>query len=165
MPAPVCVSGVRGVESPCAALCSCIFGRVTGRERSGWYVVELSEFGPDDEASVQACVDIENACLVDAPWWHPSTVFRQTMLMRHGWDGEIPRCFLVEVDGSRQPVGRAALHTGSYDNLDVAWVELAIRPECRRRGYGTAAMQLACEVVRSMGRSKVGWFGWVGEQT
>jgi RimJ/RimL family protein N-acetyltransferase len=132
-------------------------------DRSGWYVVELREFGPDDRASVEAYVAIENACLVDAPWWHPNTVYRQTMLMRHGWDGEVGRHFLVDVED--RAVGRAAVHTSNYDNLDQAWVELSIHPEHRRRGHGTLALQRAFDVVRSAGRTKVGWFGWVGEQT
>ena len=62
-------------------------------------LVELQQFGPDDEASVATYVAVENACLVDAPWWHPTTVNRQTMLMRHGWDGEVGRHFLLHADG------------------------------------------------------------------
>jgi RimJ/RimL family protein N-acetyltransferase len=127
--------------------------------------VELREFGPDDEASIAEYVAIGNAILVDAPWWYPETVYRQTMLMRHVEDGEVSRYFLVQVDGEEEAVGRAAVHTSEHDNLDVAWVELAIRPECRRRGYGTAALRRAFDVARSVGRTKVGWYGWVGEQT
>ena len=127
--------------------------------------MELREFGPDDQASVEACVAIENACLVDAPWWHPSTAFRQTMLMRHGGDGEPGRYFLVHADDVDEPVGRVALHTSEYDNLDLAWVELAVHPAYRRRGYGTEAMRRTFDVARAAGRTKVGWFGWVGEQT
>ena len=99
-----------------------------------------------------------------APWWHPTTVYRQTMLMRHGWDGEVGRHFLLHADGE-VALGRAAVHSSDYDNLDAAWVELSIHPEQRRRGYGTAGMRQAFDVVRSMGRTKAGWFGWVGERT
>jgi GNAT superfamily N-acetyltransferase len=126
-------------------------------------LVELLQFGPDDEASIATYVAIENACLVDAPWWHPHTVYRQTMLMRHGWDGEVGRHFLLRADG--QVVGRAAVHSSDYDNLDASWVELAIHPDLRRRGYGAAGMQQTFDVVRSMGRTKAGWFGWAGERT
>ena len=59
--------------------------------------------------------------------------------MRHGWDGEVGRYFLVHADGVDEPVGRAGLYTGEYDNLDLAWVDLGIHPDHRRRGYGTAA--------------------------
>jgi RimJ/RimL family protein N-acetyltransferase len=127
--------------------------------------VVLRELGPDDEQSIAAYVAIENACLVDAPFWHRSTVFRQTMLMRYGGDGEVGRHLLVHVDDVGGPVGRLGLFTSEYDNLDLAWVELAIHPDHRRRGYGTAALRGACDLARSMGRSTVGWFGWVGERT
>src|SRR6187399_2120790 len=104
-----------------------LIGRVIGAVGSGCLLVELQQFGPDDEASVATYVAVENACLVDAPWWHPTTVHRQTMLMRHGWDGEVGRHFLLHADG--EVVGRAAVHTSDYDNLDAAVVELAIHPE------------------------------------
>ncbi len=87
------------------------------------------------------------------------------MLMRHGGDGEPGRYFLVHADGVDEPVGRVALHTSEYDNLDLAWVELAVHPTYRRRGYGTEAMRRTFDVARAAGRTKVGWFGWVGEQT
>ena len=133
---------------------------------SGWYVVELREFGPDDEAAINAYVAIGNAGIaLDAPWWHPDTVYRQTMAMRHVEDGEVSRYFLVRVDGEEEAVGRLAVHVGEHDNRDLAWVELGIRPGCRRRGHGLQAMHLAFDVARSMGRTKAAWFAWVGEQT
>ena len=55
--------------------------------------MELREFGPDDEASIAEYVAIGNAILVDAPWWYPETVYRQSMLMRHVEDGEVSRYF------------------------------------------------------------------------
>ena len=127
--------------------------------------LHLSEFGPEDRSSVEAYVEIDRECLVDAPWWHPNTVYRQTMVMRHGWDGEVGRHFLVQVAGHDEAVGKVGLYTSDYDNLDLAWVELAIRPERRRKRYGTLGMQRAFDVARAMGRTKVGWFGWDGEQT
>jgi RimJ/RimL family protein N-acetyltransferase len=127
--------------------------------------VHLKEFGPDDRSSVETYVEIDRACLVDAPWWHPTTVYRQTMVMRHGWDGEVGRYFLIHVGDLDEAVGKVELHTSDYDNLDLAWVVLAIRPELRRRGYGTHGMQRAFDAARAMGRTKVGWFGWDDEQT
>ena len=54
--------------------------------------MELREFWPDDDESVAAYVDVENAVeAVDAPEQHPMTVGRMTAWLRHGWDGEPPR--------------------------------------------------------------------------
>jgi GNAT superfamily N-acetyltransferase len=125
--------------------------------------IDLREIAPDDEAAVAAYVAVENACLVDAPWWPRSTVFRQRMLMIHGDGTETARFFLVEHDG--ETVGRLAVHLPLHDNLDLSWIELAVHPDHRRRGHGGAAMDLAFGLVREEGRSKVGWFGWENETT
>jgi RimJ/RimL family protein N-acetyltransferase len=128
--------------------------------------IKLRELTADDDAGITAYVELDEACrLADCPWWPRLTVFRQTMLMRHGWDGEIGRYFLVEAEGVDQPVGRVGLYTSDYDNLDQALIELGIHPAHRRRGYGRAGMTSGYEVVRAMGRTTIGWFGWEGEQT
>ena len=127
--------------------------------------VQLNEITVDDEAAVEAYVAVENACLVDAPWWPPSTVYRQRMAMLHPADGDLGRYFLVEAPDADRPVGRVAIYGSELDNLDLAWLELAIRPEHRRRGYGSAAMDRAYDVMRAMGRGKVAWYGWEGERT
>jgi RimJ/RimL family protein N-acetyltransferase len=125
--------------------------------------VTLRELGPDDAESVAALVAVENACLVDAPWWPPSTVFRQRARMIHGDGTERARFFLVEHDGAT--VGRLAVHLPLHDNLDQSWIELSVVPDHRRRGHGNAAMDLAFGVVRDEGRVGVGWFGWDNETT
>lgn len=125
--------------------------------------VQLREITVDDETAVAAYVAVENACLVDAPWWPASTVFRQRMRMIHGDGGELARHLLVERDGAT--VGRVAIHTSTHDNLDLAWIELAIDPAQRRRGFGSSAMDQAYALIGEMGRTKVGWFGWDGERT
>ncbi len=126
----------------------------------------LREFGRDDDASVATYVAISNACLAqDAAFWHPTTFYRQQMAMTHGFDGEVGRHFLVEIDGVEQPVGIVGLYSSDYDNLDRAWVELAVSVEHRRRGVGTAAQRAAFDEVKARGRTKVGWFGWDTAQT
>jgi GNAT superfamily N-acetyltransferase len=128
--------------------------------------LHLRELGADDETGITAFVDVNETCrLADSPWWPRLTVFRQTMLMRHGWDGEVGRHFLVEADGHDGPVGVASLYTSDYDNLDLAWIELGIHPAHRRHGYGSAAMEIGFELAGKMGRRKIGWFGWDDEQT
>jgi GNAT superfamily N-acetyltransferase len=44
-------------------------------------------------------------------------------------------------------------------------IELGIHPAHRRRGYGSTAMSRGSELAREMGRTKIGWFGWDGDQT
>jgi RimJ/RimL family protein N-acetyltransferase len=136
------------------------------RPRWSFVSIRLREIRADDEASVATYVDLVEACrLADCPWWPRLTLFRQTMFMRHGWDGELSRYFLVAAEDEDAPVGFAALHSSDYDNLDQAWLEMGIHPSYRRRGYGTAAMLRSRELVREMSRHKIGWFGWDGDRT
>lgn len=125
--------------------------------------VHLREITVDDDRAVTAYVDVENACLVDAPWWPVLTVFRQRMRMIHGDGSEASRFFLVEHDG--ETVGRVAVHLPLHDNLDLSWIELCVHPDHRRRGHGNDAMDQSYELIRDLGRAKVGWFGWDGERT
>lgn len=125
--------------------------------------MELREFGPDDAAAIAAWVEVENAvAAVDAPWRHPSTVFRQEMEMRHGWDGEVGRFFLAVAGG--EVVGGLEVGTSEYDNLDLAWLGIDVHPEHRRRGHGTALVEAAYDVCRSMNRSSLGSDGWESER-
>ena len=126
--------------------------------------MELTELDVADDPGIEAYVAMVEACRrVDAPWWPPLTLHRQRMLMTHGHDGEVGRYFLVVDAGA--PVGHVGVYTSSHDNLDLAWLEVAIDPDHRRRGFGTAAMRLAGDAAAAMGRTKVGWFGWDGERT
>ena len=126
--------------------------------------MELREFGADDTSAVEAFVEIGNACIpVDAPWEHADTPYRRAMSVRHGWDGEPGRHFLA-LDGVA-PVGTAVVHTSTYDNLDLAWLDVRIHPAHRRQGLGTAALEAAYDVCREMKRDLIGLDGWESDAT
>ncbi len=122
--------------------------------------MELREFGPDDAEAIGLYVDLDNARGAEQPWMHPVTPYRLEMAMRHGWDGEPGRHFLAFAGGVSQPVGTVAVYHSSYENLDSAWIAMAIHPDHRGQGHGLAALEAAHDVVRAMGRTKVGSFGW-----
>jgi GNAT superfamily N-acetyltransferase len=143
--------------------CPEIIVRVIGPVRSRWCVVELREFGRDDEASIDLYVDIDNACRIDAPWVRVATPYRQRMAMTHGWDGEVGRYFLAYPEGADRPVGVLQIQTPEYDNLDLAWLHLSVRPDARRQGYGTAMMERALDVCRDLNRPNVGADSWDDE--
>lgn len=125
--------------------------------------MKLHEIEPDDVASIETFVEIDNALHVDAPWMHPATVYRRQMGIRYGWDGEPGRHFLA-YDGERV-VGLLVIHFSDYDNLDLAWLFVAIRPEHRRQGHGTALLEAAYDVCRAMNRPLVGIDGWDNDVT
>ena len=122
--------------------------------------MELHEFGPDDGDAIKAFVEVENARIAaDSPWQHPCTPYRQEMWMRYGWDGEPARSFLV-ADHDGQPVGTAQINTSEWDNLELAWLGLSIHPDHRRRGHGSAALEMLHDECRRLGRPLVGLDGW-----
>ena len=123
--------------------------------------VHLREVDPDDRDAVERYAATDNAVRALSPWVHPTTPFRVEMMLRHGWDGEPGRHFLVQA--ADEDVGIASIDTTEYDNLDLAWVNAAIRPEHRRRGLGTAAFDSLVEVARGMGRTKLGTDSWDNE--
>jgi len=125
--------------------------------------VQLREFGADNQESIDRYVAVDVACRVDAPWVHRLTPYRLEMRLRHAWDGEPGRHFLVQVDGEH--VGSAYLHFSNLDNLDLAWLGATIHPGHRRLGAGTAAYQQLGVLAREMGRTKLGTDGWDDERT
>lgn len=126
--------------------------------------MELHEFGPDDAGSVAAAVAVENAAIaLDCPWVPPSTPYRRAMRMRHGWDGELARCFLVVEGGTT--TGFASISTSEWDNLELAWLGLVIHPAHRRRRLAAAAIESLHDECRRLGRPLVGIDGWDDEAT
>ncbi len=122
-------------------------------------LVDLVEFGADDRDALESWVAVERAAAaVDCPWEAPRTVHRQEMSVRHGFDGERGRYFLVRADGG--VVGTVALFASDYDNLDLTWLEVVILPALRRRGHGRAALALALAEIRATGRTLVLLYGW-----
>ncbi|MFC5178669.1 GNAT family N-acetyltransferase [Nocardioides taihuensis] len=124
--------------------------------------MDVHEFGPDDAPSVAAFAEVADAChRVDAPWLYPVTPYRVEMDMRHGWDGEVGRYFLATDEGV--PVGALNVNTSEHDNLDLAWVDLRVHPDHRRRGHGRALLGHATDTLRAIGRGLLSTSGWDAE--
>ncbi len=125
-------------------------------------VVDIRPFGPDDTEQVAAYVDIVNACsAVDSPWVHPLTPGVADGRLRYGWDGEVETPYLCLVDDL--PVAVGSVGTGDYDNRHLAWLDVRVRPERRRRGLGSEMLEAMIAETRSRGRTSIGAHGWDGE--
>lgn len=121
--------------------------------------MRLLAFGPDDAAALAGWATLVNAVsAVDAPWSPRESPASGAGRFRHGWDGEPDSPYLAVADGC--VVGWGAVATSEYDNLDLAWLKVAVHPEHRRRGHGSAILDgLLAEVVRR-GRHSVGVEAW-----
>jgi RimJ/RimL family protein N-acetyltransferase len=126
--------------------------------------VEIARFGPDDAEQVAAYAEIMTAArAVDAPWQPPMTLRRAEARLRHGWDGEVEVPFLGVVDAT--PVGVATVAVSEYDNLQLAWLGVAVHPDHRRRGYGSALLDHLLAQTQALGRTLVGIDGWDSDAT
>ncbi len=126
--------------------------------------MDLRQFTWHDESAIRECAAVRNAVrAVDSSWQHPATEANLAGHFRYGWDLEPDTPFLAVVDGT--VVGYAALSTSEHDNLHLAWFDVEIHPDHRRRGHGSAALEALVERARALGRTSVGIAGWEGEAT
>jgi len=121
--------------------------------------MELHRFGPDDEADVRRYVELSDALRrADSPWQYQLTDREAVARVRDGWDGEPFEHYLAWHDG--EVVGVAAYFAGTWDNQHLAWVQVRVAPEHRRRGHGSAMLQAMVDRARAEGRRTVGTDGW-----
>jgi GNAT superfamily N-acetyltransferase len=124
--------------------------------------MDLRQFGPDDASSISDGVRVRKAVrAVDSPWQHPSTDAGLAGELRYGWDLEPDVAFLVMADD--EAVGFATYSISEYDNLHLAWLDVEIHPEHRRRGHGSEALAALIETIKALGRTSIGIAGWDGD--
>ncbi|NGZ99736.1 GNAT family N-acetyltransferase [Nocardioides sp. W3-2-3] len=121
-----------------------------------------SRSAPTTLPSLAAFATLRNEVnAVDAPWERPTTPARLAGRLRFGWDGEPEDPYLATADGV--PVAYGTVSTSEYDNLDLAFVMVAVHPSYRRRGHGTALLTALLEEARRRGRTSVVGETWESE--
>jgi len=121
--------------------------------------MELRPLHVNDEGDVRHYVELVNAAKqADSPWDHSTTYADAAGYLRHGWDGDLPEWFLVETDG--EVVGYANYYVSPWDNPQLAWAQVQIHPEHRRRGHGSAVMESLVARARAEGRRTLGTDAW-----
>lgn len=126
--------------------------------------MDIVRVTPDDSRTVGQLVGLHEAIAkVDSPWEHTPTRTSLTGLLRWGWDGEPPELYAGVLDG--HIVGSAGVWTSDYDNRDLAWLDVRVHPDHRRRGHGTALLAAVTERARELGRSSLGIDGWESSAT
>lgn len=119
----------------------------------------LVRVDPRDRAAVASAVELLNAAQrVDDPSERPQIPELVARWMEFGWDLEPDERYLCFPAGSREPIAVFDQQFPERDNRHLAWGNIVVHPEHRRRGYGTV---LAAELVRraaAAGRTTV-WLG------
>ncbi len=121
--------------------------------------MDIRRLDLDDRAAVASAVDVVNAVRrVDTPFEHPRTLEGWRLMHRLGWDGEAPEPYAAWE--RERLVGLLAVHTSEWDNRHLAWLELEVDPEHRRRGLGSELLAYGEQRARELGRTSIGVDGW-----
>lgn len=108
----------------------------------------------DDQEDVEAAYRVVRDVLAhDIPDFPPVSRTDYVGGMAHPWPGQEVHRFLGTV-GS-EVVANLMVELPQLDNLRMAYLELAVHPDHRRRGFGRALYEHAAEFTRSAGRSNL----------
>jgi GNAT superfamily N-acetyltransferase len=124
--------------------------------------VEIGQVAWSDSEGVRRFTEVSNAVRRrDSPWMHPMTVRECVGELRFGWDGEPPVAFVAR--DARDDVAEGEYQTSTYDNLHLAWLQVEVHPDHRRRGYGSSLFEALVGRARAEGRTSVGIDGWADD--
>ncbi len=102
---------------------------------------------------------------LDGPHMPAETGETLRLRWRYGWDGEGTERVLTTRDDDGRLLGFAALEMPTYDNRTLIWFELAVEPQARRRGVGSALLEEIGKVAAEVGRGLLisgAWYGSAG---
>ncbi|WP_344219835.1 GNAT family N-acetyltransferase [Kribbella sancticallisti] len=122
--------------------------------------MDIIRVSPDDDAGCADAVALITAThAVDCPAALVSTPLGYAAHLRHGWDGDPGRSYLArEADGSL--VGLLHLQAPTYDNTNLAWVNVEVHPDHRGRGIGSELIRYGEQVAAELGRNSIGTDTW-----
>jgi GNAT superfamily N-acetyltransferase len=102
----------------------------------------IERFGAEDERRADACFEIYRACRAsDDPDGPPMERRVFAGWLKTGWVGDPRETWLLEDDGGIE--GWYLLELPSRDNPHLGILDIAVRPDRRRRGFGAALLRHA----------------------
>lgn len=107
----------------------------------------------DDDRTRRAHEAIVASRVFGRPWFEPTSYHEALVDWRHEDKAE-PKEIWVAQDGA-DVAGVATLYLPMEDNTWLAWFDLHVHPEHRRRGHGSALMDRLVERARAAGRSSL----------
>ena len=122
--------------------------------------VEITRLSPDDEAGcAEAVALLTAAAKLDCPEWLLPTPRSYAAHLKYGWDGDPGQAYLAR-DDDGVTVGLLGLHTPTYDNTQLAWLEVQVHPDHRGRGIGSELVAYGERLARELDRTSVGTDNW-----
>ena len=117
--------------------------------------MEIRRLDPHDDAEMRRFHEISwRAEKEDGrPWNSFWTLREMSGMLREPTDDQRMDCFCL-YDG-QQMVAAGFVEMSLLDNLDKAWLFVAVEPELRGRGFGSRLMDAMLEHARDSGRSQV----------
>jgi GNAT superfamily N-acetyltransferase len=116
--------------------------------------IQITTVSPADSAVLDAYVAVTEALRKhEMPAFPPMSRRLFERELAYPWPGLRSQNYLVTAGG--EPVGRLSQTLPSEDNLKNSFVELAVLPEYRRRGYGRELVAFAEEQARAGDRETV----------
>jgi GNAT superfamily N-acetyltransferase len=125
--------------------------------------MDVLSAGPDDEARIRACYAVYTAAeTVDDPYTPPMPYHEFRATIRYIWADKQGETWMAA-----DQTAYLRLHLPDYDNTNVAILELAVHPDHRRQGTGSALLSFAAGRCGELARTTIlagAWIGSPGEE-
>ena len=122
--------------------------------------MDITRLSPDDATGCTEAVALLTAThAVDCPAALLSTPLGYAANLRYGWDGDPGRTYLAR-DESGAVVGLLRFFAPTYDNTNLAWLEVEVHPDHRGRGIGSELVRYGEQVAGELNRTSIGIGGW-----
>jgi GNAT superfamily N-acetyltransferase len=122
--------------------------------------VDITRLSPDDAAGCADAVELLIAThAVDCPAALLSTPTGYAADLRYGWDGDPGRVHLAR-DDSGAVIGLVTVFAPTYDNTNLAWLDVQVHPDHRSRGVGSELVRYGEQVARELDRTSIGIGSW-----
>jgi GNAT superfamily N-acetyltransferase len=122
--------------------------------------VDITQLSPDDASGCAEAVALLTAThAVDCPAALLPTPTSYAADLRFGWDGDPGRCYLAR-DDSGAVVGLLSFYTPTYDNLNLAWIEVEVHPGHRGKGIEDELIRYAEQLALGLDRHSLGISAW-----
>jgi GNAT superfamily N-acetyltransferase len=122
--------------------------------------VDITRLSPDDEAGCAEAVALLTATAkLDCPEQLLPTPRSYAAHLKYGWDGDPGQAYVAR-DADGFAAGLLTVELPTYDNTNLAWVEVEVHPDYRGRGIGSDLVRYAEQLARRVGRNSIGMTTW-----